>query len=109
MNKQELKTLKATVTTIIKPLSERNRDIIARRFGLQSGKRETLESIGRSYEITRERVRQIEESTLSQLAKSVGDHKDIIKYVNATKAILAKEGGIMKERDLFSAFSGTEK
>ncbi len=109
MNKQDIKTLKTTVTSIIKPLSERNRDIISRRFGLQNGKRETLESIGQSYTITRERVRQIEESTLNQLAKSAGDHKDLVKYVTAVKAILAKEGGIMKERDLFNAFSGSEK
>jgi len=109
MNKLDLKTLRTTIVSIIKPLSERNRDIVARRFGLQNGKRETLESIGQSYGITRERVRQIEESTLTQLAKSTGDHKDVVKYISAIKTILSKEGGIMKERDLFNAFSGSEK
>ena len=109
MNKRDSKNLKATVAAIIKPLSERNRDIIARRFGLSSGKRETLESIGQSYGITRERVRQIEESTLAQLSKTASDHKDVAKYVSAIRSILAKEGGVMRERDLFNAFSGTEK
>jgi len=102
-----MKTLKATATGIIKPLSERNRDIIARRFGLQNGKRETLEAIGRSYGITRERVRQIEESTLAQLTKSAANYKDVLKYVAAVRAMLMKEGGIMKERDLFTSFSGS--
>lgn len=108
MNKRDAKTLKSTVTQILKPLSERNRDIIARRFGISNGKRETLESIGQSYGITRERVRQIEESTLTQLAKTAGEQKEIMKYVGAVKTILAKEGGIMKERDLFKEFSGSE-
>lgn len=40
---------------------ERQRDIIMRRFGLHNGVPETLEEVGNSYGITRERVRQIEE------------------------------------------------
>jgi len=45
----------------------RVREVIERRFGLKSGKPETLESIGKSYGITRERVRQIEENGLKVL------------------------------------------
>ncbi|MGB2762484.1 MAG: HTH domain-containing protein [Minisyncoccales bacterium] len=40
---------------------ERTKNIISRRFGFSADKKETLESIGKSYNITRERVRQIEE------------------------------------------------
>lgn len=47
--------------------NKRTRDVIVRRFGLNSGKVETLESIGRSYGITRERVRQIEADGLKFL------------------------------------------
>jgi hypothetical protein len=108
MNKRDLKNIKATVTSVIKPLSERNRDIIARRFGLSNGKRETLESIGQSYGITRERVRQIEESTLAQLSKTANGHKEITRVVNMVKDVLAREGGVMKERDLFGTLSGNE-
>ena len=50
-----------TVASLVKNLSARNRDIISRRFGLKNGRKETLESIGKSYGITRERVRQIED------------------------------------------------
>ena len=60
-----------TSALLMKSLSPRNRDIISRRFGLKTGKKETLESIGKSYGITRERVRQIEEFSLNQLSKSV--------------------------------------
>ena len=41
-------------SNLLSDLSERTRDVIVRRFGLDTGKRETLESIGTSYGITRE-------------------------------------------------------
>jgi len=45
----------------------RVREVIERRFGLKSGRAETLESIGKDYGITRERVRQIEDNGLKIL------------------------------------------
>lgn len=44
-------------------------DVIRRRFGLSGGKVATLESIGREYKITRERVRQIEADALKLLRR----------------------------------------
>lgn len=96
-----------TVAALVKSFSTRNRDIITRRFGLKNGKKETLESIGKSYGITRERVRQIEESTLAQMAKAVSGNSEISKYISAAKSIISEQGGIVKERDLFEAFSGS--
>ena len=45
----------------------RVRDVIKRRFGIKNGKMETLEAIGQTYGITRERVRQIEDNGLRNL------------------------------------------
>lgn len=98
-----------TAALLMKSLSSRNRDIISRRFGLKTGKKETLESIGKSYSITRERVRQIEEFSLNQLAKSVSGSPDIAKYVSLAKEILTGNGGVMKESEMFKAFSGNDK
>lgn len=109
MNTKELHNLQKAVQTLVKPLSARNRDIISRRFGLSNGKRETLESIGKSYGITRERVRQIEEFTLAQLAKAVSASKDLDKHLATLTSVIAKEGGVMKEKDLFKAVSGNEQ
>ena len=64
--------IKKTVTDLLKNTSVRNKDIISRRFGLKTGQKETLESIGASYSITRERVRQIEESTLTRRGRPFG-------------------------------------
>src|SRR3989344_3434813 len=98
-----------TAALLMKSLSSRNKDIISRRFGLKTGKKETLESIGKSYGITRERVRQIEEFSLNQLAKSVASSPDIVKYVSLAKEILAGNGGVMKESEMFKAFSGNDR
>src|SRR3989344_2424063 len=97
-----------TVANLVKSLSVRNKDIISRRFGLKNGKKETLESIGKSYGITRERVRQIEESTLGQLMKSISSSgSDLNKYSNLAADIIGRSGGIIKEKDMFKEFSGS--
>lgn len=49
---------------------DRDRQVIAKRFGFDLAKRQTLEKIGQTFDITRERVRQIEKSTLQKLAGS---------------------------------------
>ena len=101
-------TIKKTVAELLKNASTRNKDIISRRFGLKSGKRETLESIGTSYQITRERVRQIEETTVNQLRHAVAGNADVARYIVLAKDILNENGGITKEQDLFKSFSGQE-
>ena len=107
LNKQGQNAVTKTVASLVKNLSARNKDIISRRFGLKNGRKETLESIGKSYGITRERVRQIEEFTLTQLAKGA-PNLEVEKYATLAKNILNENGGIMKEKDLFKAFSGSD-
>jgi RNA polymerase primary sigma factor len=48
-------------------LSPRERDVIVRRFGLHDREDETLEEIGRSSSLTRERIRQVEAAALEKL------------------------------------------
>lgn len=50
-------------------LTEKEQNIIARRFSLKNNNKETLEKIGQSYSITRERVRQIEAVAIKKLAR----------------------------------------
>lgn len=52
-------------------LSERQMDILAYRFGLDGREILTLEEIGKKYNLTRERIRQIEVSALMKLRKSI--------------------------------------
>ena len=58
------------VNKLLNILSERERDIIKARFGLGGEEKETLETIGAKYEVTRERIRQIEAKALVKLRTS---------------------------------------
>ncbi len=49
-------------------LPERERQVIELRFGLHGGQPRTLDEVGRTFGVTRERIRQIENSTLKTLA-----------------------------------------
>ena len=51
-------------------LTEREREVLVRRFGLDDGEPDTLEEIGESWGVTRERIRQIESQALKRLAES---------------------------------------
>jgi hypothetical protein len=63
------KQLEEITSELLAMLDARSRDIILARYGMKTGKVETLESIGREYGITRERVRQIENQAKNNLAK----------------------------------------
>src|SRR6266511_4604891 len=58
----------SAATTSASLLPERERRVIELRFGLDGGQPRTLEEVGRAFGITRERIRQIEKTTLKTLA-----------------------------------------
>ncbi len=105
----DARNLTKTVAQLVKTLNPRNRDIVSRRFGLKNGIKETLESIGKSYGITRERVRQIEEFALAQLAKAAPESRALAASVTSARDLIAREGGVVRERTLFKLASGSEK
>jgi RNA polymerase primary sigma factor len=55
------------VRRVLGALPQREREVIEMRFGLRGGHPRTLEEVGRSFNVTRERVRQIETHTLKKL------------------------------------------
>ena len=76
-------------------LSQKTKDIFDRRFGVKTGKQETLESIGKSMGITRERVRQIEEAGFTFVKKQ---NKDILdKTFGDFVSYFEGKGGFKKE------------
>ena len=52
---------------VLDGLAERERKVIELRFGLKDGHPRTLEEVGREFNVTRERIRQIESKTLAKL------------------------------------------
>jgi len=66
------------IATFLKELSAKEADVIRRRFGLTSKNTETLESIGGSYSVTRERIRQIESAAIKKI-KELKNFEAVIK------------------------------
>jgi RNA polymerase primary sigma factor len=59
--------LKEHVASILKKLTPREEMVIKMRFGLEDGSEHTLEEVGQSFAVTRERIRQIEAKVLRKL------------------------------------------
>jgi RNA polymerase primary sigma factor len=59
--------LKERTEHVLRTLSPREEKIIRMRFGLEDGSEHTLEEVGRSFDVTRERIRQIEAKALRKL------------------------------------------
>ena len=63
-------------------LDERQKEVILMRFGLIDGTCRSLDEIGKQYNVTRERVRQIEHKALSILRRNARIKNNIYNYVN---------------------------
>lgn len=63
----EKKSLIEVVRKSLKKLSERDQKILGMRYGLYNGDEKTLEEIGKNFELSRERIRQIEKRALLKL------------------------------------------
>ncbi len=61
------KLLREQLRQVLDSLSEREREVLAMRFGLQDGHVRTLEEVGQAFGVTRERIRQIEVKALRKL------------------------------------------
>jgi RNA polymerase primary sigma factor len=59
--------LRHRIDAILATLTERERDVIALRYGLTNGQPHTLEEVARAFHVTRERIRQIEQKALKKL------------------------------------------
>ena len=70
-----LQLLKDYVQEVISHLSPREQKILEMRFGLVDGVAHTLEEVGREFDVTRERIRQIEAKALERITKHEGIKK----------------------------------
>ena len=65
--------LPSEISRLLAPLDERERDILRLRFGLDRGEPRTLEEVGAEFNLTRERIRQIEARAMSKLRHPSSD------------------------------------
>jgi len=83
-------------------LTDKEATVIKRRFALHGNQKQTLEKIGRHFNVTRERIRQIESIALGKLRRTVRTTR--LEDVNdLARTILRAHGGVMQEDDIISA------
>ncbi|MCA9852878.1 MAG: sigma-70 family RNA polymerase sigma factor, partial [Dehalococcoidia bacterium] len=73
--------LREQVEDVLASLTSRERRVLQLRFGLEDGRSRTLEEVGREFNVTRERIRQIEAKALRKLrhpsrSKKLKDYLD---------------------------------
>jgi len=101
-----------TISLLLKLVSSKEEDILRRRYGLSGDKEETLEEIGNHFNVTRERIRQIENSSVKKIKKS----KDFNSLIKETESIITnlihKHGGVMAKDYFYEkllSYSGDNK
>ena len=88
---------KQVTKTLLDVLPDRAKDVLEKRYGLgPDGETYTLEAIGKSYGITRERVRQIENYGLQSIQKSEVYKKHYDLFLEMQKLIDQLGGGIIE-------------
>ena len=73
--------MKSQVEEILDKLNDRERRVSELRFGLKDGIARTLEEVGHEFNVTRERIRQIESKALKRL-KSKDVERVLKDYIN---------------------------
>lgn len=94
------------INNLFSELTERERDVLVRRHGLHTGKKETLESIGAAHGLTRERIRQIETSSIKKLQQLQRLEKYLSNLRNIIHQLLEAHGGILHKGYLLDILTG---
>ncbi len=83
--------------SLISVLNSRQKEVICGRFGLNNkGDYETLAAIGDRMHVTRERIRQIENSAIDTISKEISKNPDCAQIIASSKKHLKNAGGVMK-------------
>lgn len=86
-----------TLNILFSRLSDKEREVVKRRFALGYGEKHTLEEIGKLYNITRERVRQIENLSIRKLKELRELKEEIEGAEKVVTQLLEQYGGAMEE------------
>ena len=98
---------KQAVDQILKELRrDRDRHIISRRFGFGMNRRQTLEKIGSDFDITRERVRQIEKAAITKMRAS--GSAEIAHANRLLRDVVAEAGGVALAADVAASLGAND-
>ncbi len=91
--------------TLFSVLREKEQSVLSQRFGLENNKKVTLESIGSAYNLTRERIRQIENTAVNKIRK----HQEFDRYTASLRhvinGLMEEHGGIIEHQYLIDNLS----
>ncbi len=76
-------------------LSPKEAEILSRRYGLSGEKKQTLEIIGQQYQVTRERIRQIERQAIESLFAHPDFSELMRPFEHVVLSVIHQHGGIM--------------
>jgi len=100
-NTQLALNLQELLDNLFLVLTEKESTVIEKRFALKGNQKQTLEKIGKHFNVTRERIRQIESIALGKLRRTVRTTK--LDEVNQlAKSILQTNGGLLREDELIT-------
>jgi RNA polymerase primary sigma factor len=80
------KNLLGEMGPLLTLLDQREHKIISQRFGLDGGRPKTLEDIGKNFGVTRERIRQLQNSALAKLRRALSKREDLLAAVEPVAA-----------------------
>jgi len=90
------------VNNLLILLSEKEKFVIQKRFNLDHTRRFTLEEIGKHFNVTRERIRQIEKNAITKLRRNVFN-TDLVSILECAKEVLEQSGNLVAERKMLAA------
>jgi hypothetical protein len=94
------------INNLFSELTDRERDVLIRRYGLHGSDKETLESIGSAHKLTRERIRQIETTSVKKLQQLDNLSEYISTLKNIIYQLLEEHGGLMEKEYLLNILAG---
>lgn len=107
MLKLQMETIREATRALLAMIDERARRILDARFGIVSGQPKTLQAIGNTEHLTRERIRQIEVSAMSLLRAPDATLPPVsIQAREHVRELLASLGGAALEDTLLAALNG---
>jgi len=97
------------VDEFLKNLSSKEKEILAKRFGLNGHEPHTLEQIGAKHQITRERIRQIQNAAIKKI-RELQNLQETLEFINHTISRQIQDyGGVMEDKhflDELLSYSG---
>jgi uncharacterized membrane protein len=94
------------INNLFGELSDRERDILIRRYDLHGRERETLEKIGQAHNLTRERIRQIETASIRKLQQLKNLEDYIATFKKVIFQLLEEHGGLMERDYMLDVLTG---